>query len=426
MLSASVRRSFTLLACLMLLAIIVPVQAAAPQQEKVEITFYEWITEEWSDEFVRTQLIEPFETAYPDIKVTRLSSTYAVSHDKYITLFQGEELPDVMYMIPEWYIEFAALGMLYPLDEFMERDGISRDEFVAASMPEWEGQIYAIPTNAGCSAIFYNKRLFEEAGVEPPKTWEEFIEISQKLTKPEENQYALDASLSQAPPDGPWYEFFPWLYEAGGVQIENGEAAFNSEAGVKALQLWVDLINEYQVVAPGAEVNTYKELRDHFAAEQTAMHLDGPWFLPIVRQTNPDLDFGVAPFPQDVQDGHSSGGQMIAISSQSEKQEAAWEFVKFMTSEEINLKIAEKVGFVPTRKVNLEKPFITDDPYLKAFAEIMTMPNTRPTGTVPEWANLSKVVALAMQEAVAGVKTPQEALDDAVAAWNEVLPKYMK
>jgi len=398
----------------------------AMAENKVEISWLEWWEGEWGKDFMR-EVINQFESKNPNIKVTRESITFPPMHDKVITLFEAKQLPDVIGMIPEWYGEFASMGILEPLDPFIEREPAGfMEQYVSSMMPEWEGKHYVLPLYAGCSGILYNKEMFAVAGVKPAENWEEFISIAKRLTKPEKFQYAIDASLVTAPPDFVWYGFFPWLIAAGGIHIENGRAAFNSPAGVKVLEFWKDLIYKHQVVAPGYAVNGYMELREHFAAGQTAMLLDGPWGVPIVTGRNPKLELGAFPIPKDVRSGANTGGGMLSITTQSKNKKESWEFIKFMASEKINYKMAKHLRLLPVVKANYGKPFITEDPVLSVFAKIQKDPNTIPVGATPQYIPLAKYVQVAMQKVIVGKESAKKALDEAAAKWNEVLKRYYK
>src|SRR5690606_28991565 len=95
--------------------------------------------------------------------------------------------------------------------------------------------VYGIPVTNGNMAMFYNKKLLAEAGVEVPETWEEFVEAAKKLTDPSKNQYALTGNLAVEPPTVISYEVFPFILQAGGKILEDGKAVFNSPEGVEGL-----------------------------------------------------------------------------------------------------------------------------------------------------------------------------------------------
>jgi len=393
----------------------------------VEITWIEWVTPEVGDEAVAPVLAK-FEQENPDIKVRRISMPYSPVHDKIIALHAAGEVPDVLNMAMFWVAEFAEMNVIEPLDAYFVREGEGfTDQFVPGPLTPWKGKTYNLPFTAGSLGLFYNKRMFRESGIEgPPKTWEEFIEIAQKVTKPGKLQYAITAAMRTQPPVEPLTSVIPYIYQAGGELVQNGKAVFDSKEGVKALQLYVDLVNKYRVSSPGVLSNSQKEKRENFASENIAMMNDGPWAFGIMRQRNPGDWWGYTPLPRDVRTGTRLSGWNLSIAQGSEHKEEAWRLIKFLTGAEGNLMFCELSRQVPgNTNVASEAEFIQNDPYLKIGVEINADPGTRcPDITMPQGMNLLKIMTMEIQAAIAGEKTPSMSFHDAAEQWNEVLKKY--
>jgi ABC-type glycerol-3-phosphate transport system substrate-binding protein len=110
-------------------------------------------------------------------------------HDKALTLFQAQKLADVLMVQVDWVAEFADVGMLEPLDNWLAKEP---KEFLGniseAFQQKWKGKQYYLPLHSGCVALYWNTEIFKNAGIAgPPKTWDEYVEIAKKVTNPRED-----------------------------------------------------------------------------------------------------------------------------------------------------------------------------------------------------------------------------------------------
>jgi multiple sugar transport system substrate-binding protein len=399
-------------------------------QGPAEVRWLQWKTSEVGDKHM-ADLKAAFEKAHPEARLTLVDSPFQGFHDKAITLFQAQKLADVLMVQVDWVAEFADLGMLQPLDEWLAREPKGyMDNIFPTFHKKWLGKQHYLPVHAGCVALYWNTELFKKAGVAaPPKTWDEYVQVAKKITNQEAKVFATTATLAVEPPTNLTYDIYPLIYQAGGEVIDEktNKAVFNSPAGVKAIQWYVDLINVHKVAVPGVLSNGEREKRGNFGAGNIGMMFEGPWGIPIQKRLNPNLQFDIATLPKGVTTGTVVRGSLNSVTTQAQNKEAAWKFTRWLSGPEGNELWARGTGDFPARKDVAEKPFFKENKLAQAFVQQMLLPNAKsPNLGMPQAVQLNKVLTTEIQSAVQAKKTVQQALDDAAAEWNKVLVKYQK
>ena len=315
-------------------AVVVAMVPTGASAAKAEVKWLQFKTVEVGEQLMN-ELKAAFEKENPDITLTLLDTPFAGFHDKIITLFQAQKLSDVLLIHVDWVSEFAGLGILEPLDPWLAKEPKEYlDNIPAAFQQKWEGKRYSLPLHSGCVALYWNTEIFKNAGIAgPPKTWDEYVAIAKKVTNPEKKIFATTATLQSDPPTNMTYDIYPLIYQAGGNLIDEktNKAIFNSPAGVKAIQWYVDLVNKYKVAVPGVLSNGEKEKRANFGAGNVAMMFEGPWGIVIQNKLNPNLKFDIAPLPKGVTTGTIVRGSLNTVTTQAQNKEAAWKFVRWMS-----------------------------------------------------------------------------------------------
>jgi len=242
--------------------------------------------------------------------------------------------------------QFQKQGGLVALDdlpggkEYVE----SRSGDLAKQYQSPDGKYYQLPWKSNPVMIFYNKKLLEKAGVDPEEpplgTYEEFLATARKIV----SSKAADAAIYPAPSAEfyqPWFDFYPLFTAQTGKQlIEDGKAQFTSPEGLAVANFWKTLYDEG--LAPKEKYNG-----DSFADGKAAMASAGPWAIAVYK----DIEWGVAPPPTADGNGEStfSDEKSIAMYSACKNRGTAWEFLKFVTSEEQDGALLETTGQMPVR-----------------------------------------------------------------------------
>jgi multiple sugar transport system substrate-binding protein len=399
--------------------------STAASAAAAEVRWAQWKTTEVGEKMM-TELKAAFEKENPDVTLTLVDSPFTGFHDKAVVLFQAKKLPDVLLVQVDWVAEFADLGMLEPLDDWIAKEPKSfMDNIPVTFHQKWRGKQYYLPIESGAVALFYNTEIFKNAGISgPPKTWDEYAAVAKKVTNPEKKIFATTATLQGEPPTNMTYDIYPLILQAGGNLIDEktNKAVFNSPAGVKAIEWYVDLANKEKVVVPGILSNGEKEKRANFAAGNVAMMFEGPWGIAIQKQLNPNLKYDIATLPTGVTTGTMVRGSLNTVTTQAQNKEAAWKFVRWLSGPTGIEMWSKGTGGFPARKDVTDQAWFKEKTLFQAFSQQMQLPNARsPFLGMPNAVQMNKIMTTEVQNVVQGKKNAKQALDDAAAEWNKIL-----
>ena len=287
-----------------------------------------------------------------------------------------------------------------------------------------EGQAVLPAIEGGVIALYYNTALFKAAGLSgPPKTWAEFDAFGKKLTNPEKRQFAMTGTLGIEPPTNATYDIYPLLLQAGAKLIDpaTNKAVFNTPEGVKAIEEYVAQINTLKISVPGVLSNGEKEKRANFASGNVAMMHEGPWGVAIQNGLNPKLEYDIAPMPKGATTGSIVRGSLNTVTTQALDKDAAWKFVRWMSSPKGSEMWARGTGGFPSRLDVAKQDWFTQNKLFGAFSEQMNQANAEsPFLVMPNAVEMNKVITTEVQNVVQGKKPAKQALDDAAAEWNKI------
>lgn len=301
-----------------------------------------------------TNSIKDWQTAHPKIKLIFEHTPYTGYDSKILTRVAGGAAPDIIATEADYFVTFATKNVLEDLTPNLNSTAtISKNDFFPSILERFtvDGKIYAIPRDvAPFACVFYNKKLFDEAGLPYPKddwTWEDLLRDARALTK-------QDASgrVTQ-------YGFYGWawqnfVYGNGGALVDNVKkptrVMLDDPKTVQGLQFYSDLINLYKVMpAPVALSNMGMGVDLMFASGRLGMFLSGVWETPGLRNYN--FEWDVAMFPKNNQGvrAFGSGGSGYAILKSSKHKSEAWEVIQALTGASGQKKLAERGLAQPSR-----------------------------------------------------------------------------
>ncbi len=408
-----------------------PAGSEAPAEGAVvELVYQNWTARDEEMPWER-ELIAKFEESYPNIKIKLSVGPYAQHHDKIVAATKAGAPPDVYEVIPEDMIAFATQGVAMNLDDYVAKEGgetFSGQYFPSAwAMGHQWGHTYGLPWRYGVSSMFINVKMFEDAGVPIPDgetwTWADMLEIAKKLTAPDKGQYGFAYSGTKDSFGTSWEWMGHLFANEGGLIADDGTVLINNDAAVESLTWWTELLTVHGVVPPETATLDEAAIVDMLGRGQVAMWNNGPWYINNFRNSYPDTKIATVPMPKGKQDGASAGGTLLAISPLTKHPDEAWEFIKFMTSQEILKEWSTRGYFMPTRTDVLQEPIFQEPPML-AFSQSALRPNSRILGQYPEVPTLFQGLHGHMQEAFLGLKTPKEALDATAQEWSTILQPY--
>ncbi|MFC5653526.1 ABC transporter substrate-binding protein [Paenibacillus solisilvae] len=342
--------------------------------EKTELTFWG----DWGGEGQKQfeTMIDAFNKSQNKIHVK-----YVLQQDmitKFLTAATSGGAPDILFW-DRWRTSlYAPKNVLHPIDEYLSRDNISRDDYYGESLRElsYEDKLYGLPLTVDARALFYNKKLLADAGLQPPTTWAELETAATKLTK--WNGSKLEVSGFSM---GDLGLFNMYLQQAGGQMLtEDGKTNFNNDKGKQVLQFWSDLMNKDKVYKVGFEQGLGKGT-DAFVTGKVAMLYSGPWMLSTYKKYGKDLDFGIVPPPAGPSGDKGSvmGGFGLVMPEDSKYHDESWEFIKWWLANKDNAMLWAKTSYnIPAYKPALEDPFFKEDPHWKPFMETLEFAKIRP------------------------------------------------
>jgi multiple sugar transport system substrate-binding protein len=324
---------------------------------------------------------------------------------KVLLAAQQKQMPDVLVVDNPDLQEVANTGALAPLSDYgVKLDGLYQNLLDAGSL---NGKVYGIAPGINGMALWYNKDMFDKAGLKPPTTWAEVMDAAKKLTADGVYGIAFSAAGTE---EGTW-QFEPWFWGAGAdlKKVDSPEA-------VKALQFWTDLVkNGY--ASKSVVQWSQGDANDQFLAGKAAMQQNGVWNLNSVEKSG--IKFGIVPIPKP--DGGAAPGPMggevvtIPLTSSADKMNAAGKVVNCLLSDKNMLAWAKLNSYIPAR-ITLAQQVAKDRPNMAPFVEAAAAERSRPgppANLGPNYSKVSQPVWNAIQAALTGAKTPEQALTEA-------------
>jgi len=340
------------------------------------------------------QNIDAFEAAHPNIHVKVVGN---ITDDKINQALRagGKNAPDVVSSFTTDNVgQFCTSNVFTDLSPFLEKSGIDPETTFPKPLldyTQYDGDRCTLPLLSDAYGLYYNKNAFAAAGIDgPPKTLSEFEADAVKLTKPQGDSYSQLGFM----PNYHGYETTTTHYAAqwGPTYFDaDGKSTVATDPAFADMLAWQKHLVE--VLGGYDKLEKYRTTfgdewgaKNPFQTGQVAMALDGEWRAGFIDDANVDFEYGVAPFPvpDDQADTYGKGylsGTIIGIASTSEKQNAAWELVKYLTTDTAAVvSFANAIHNIPSTNAALESPDLNTNEAVDAFIGIAQNPasNTTP------------------------------------------------
>ncbi|RYE10957.1 MAG: sugar ABC transporter substrate-binding protein [Hyphomicrobiales bacterium] len=366
--------------------------------------------------------VAAFEAAHPDINVEVETAAYNDYFTKLQTVIAAGQAPDAFELNYENFVAFANRGVLADLDPLIAADtGFSTSIYNPTALAAFSqgGKQYGLVESFSNVVLFYNKDLFDKAGVAYPTadwTWTEELEAAQKLTDAANGVWGTLAPIQ-------FWEFYKTIAQNGGSMFnaDKTEVTLDSAANIETLQWMVDKVNKHHVTPTDAEMAGQTD-GDLFKAGKVAMLRTGIWMFGDFL-ANANFNWDIALEPGKTNKAHHFFANGVAVSATSANQQAAYEWLKFLTSSKEAVEI--RIGAA------WELPAVSDPAYVQGYLD-QPKPESREvvfqaldTAVTPpvinNWTQLTDIVGQELEAAKLGQKTPQQALTDAAAAVKNIL-----
>ncbi len=330
--------------------------------------------------------------------------------------------PDVFTMDVVWIAQFAASGWLHPIaDTKINKKMFFKKTLNTADI--YDGQMVAVPVNIDAGLLYYRKDIIKT----PPQTWSELELFASLNMQKHGGMYGYVWQGAQY--EGLVCNFLEAAVSAGGgIVIKNGKAEIDTPQNVKALKFLAGTIHESGI----SPANTYTEMKEEevrmvFQRGEALFERNWPyaWALHQKKGSPVKGKTGIAPLPR-FKGGKSAatlGGWHAGISAYSEKKERAAVFLNFITSYDIQRKMALELGWNPARKdVYNDVDVLSKMPHMKKLRPIFENAVARPN--VPYYTAVSRVLQARLNSALAGKISPAKALQNAEKEINQAIKQY--
>jgi multiple sugar transport system substrate-binding protein len=387
----------------------------APKKDKTEVNFwYLWNGKE--AESLET-LISEFNASQDLYTVKGLS---VPDVQKVVVALSTGNGPDITDNFSSNTASYAEKGIIEPLDEYIKRDNYDVSDFVPAALKsgQYKDVTYALPININFNMMFYNKKLFADAGITaPPKTDKELLDDAIKLT-----QVNADKTIKVLGfPDFPFvYYVNPMTFAMGGeLATADGTLTPNNPGSIAAINLIKAYREKFGIdnIMKFNSSSKYLDATDPFISGKQAIRFDGPWFGSTVKNglKIEGLDYGIAPLPAPEGKPELAGGGEIQtstffIAKNSKNKEGGWAFLSWLMAKPQMTKFNSMFGNLPARSSVYDDPSLQDMPDFKIFAEAAKNANLKTFPPLSVQTEYAAAFSSEFELAANGKKTAEEAM----------------
>ncbi|GGW31460.1 extracellular solute-binding protein [Streptomyces caelestis] len=389
------------------------------------VTITWWDTSNATNEAPAYQaLVKEFEAANKDIKVNYVNVPFDQAQNKFDTAAGSKGAPDVLRSEVGWTPAFAKKGFFLPLDG---TEALAEQDKFQPSLIEqakYDGKTYGVPFTTDTLALVYNKELFEKAGVEAPKTWDDLKKAAATIK-------------DKTGADGYWgstqgYYAQTFLYGEGTdtVDVDAKKITVTSPAAKKAYGTWQSLFSGKGLHKADTTADAYAHIQEAFVSGKVASIIQGPWEITNFYKGSAFKDknnLGIATVPAGStgKAGAPTGGHNLSVyaGSDAAHQKASLKFVNFMTSAKAQETIALKNSTLPTRE-DAYTAEIKADPGIAGYQGVLSSAQPRPA--LPEYSSLWGPLDDELIEIAGGKESLDKGLGDAETAIAKLVPDFSK
>jgi multiple sugar transport system substrate-binding protein len=381
------------------------------------------IMEEVPDTDVVRDMLSQFNKQYPDINIQIEALPYDQMRDRIVSSFMAPDPTyDLIIVDNPWMYDFASSDFLEPLDKRINAAGedYNYEDFAEPlrQIAEVDGQIYGVPFYNYGLGLIYRQDLLKQAGLESPTTLDELQSTAEQL------QQGGRAGIAMQPQRG--YKIFEewgnWLFAAGGqIQNQNGEIVLDSPEAREALRKYIDT---YECCAPPNSLNwSFDPALRSVAGGNSAMMVSYNWMLPTLN--DPDGPAGNLAGNFDL--AEVPGGRAVlgawywSIPANSANKEAAWTFVRWITSPEQDIERVS-MGGAPVRNSVMENEQVWEQGFGESYYKTVQaiLEDSAPLADGPNAEEMIQAVGTELNAALAGQQSVDQAITQAASRAKEI------
>ena len=377
-----------------------------------------WLTGSDDELTVIQAAADQYKKSHPDTTITAQSISWTDGHAKVLTAATSKVGPDIMAGGMSWGIEFGELGGMIDLQAYDVADIQSQTPSgVWNSIISRSGNVYGIPLDMSIYVMYYRTDVFADAGITtPPTTWEELIVALDKLSAAGvKYPFVYDWGIYE------WISYYSFLTQAGGSLYDSDctKATIDSEAGVKAAELWASLHEDYG--APTSAIDVAAGL----ASGDIGMAQSGSWLMVGMETRQPTLTGNWSTFtlPSGTQSGSFTGGRILGVMSYSQHIDASVEFIKYLYTDEAVTTMQHAAATKNLLWLAPRADMVSTLDVEQNWKDTLTQGMSTATGppNCEGWEASSTEVSTQLQTIVANGADPKSALKQAASIMNSNL-----
>lgn len=358
------------------------------------------------------QLVPDFERRHPDIQVRVQQIPWSAAHEKLLTAYVGDAMPDAFQLGNTWIPELAVLEAIEPLDARLAASGIPTADYFPGILDTnvIAGATYGMPWYVDTRVLFYRTDRLREVGyAEPPRTWESWLDAMQRLkARAGSGAYAILVPMTE------WQVPVILALQQGADLLRDHDqyGDFEDAAFRRAFGFYLELFRTG--LAPRAGAAQVANLYDDFAKGYFAFYITGPWNIgEFGRRLPPELQeqWATAALPgaDDAYPGVSlAGGASLAICRRCAHRDAAWEWIAYLSEPAQQAAFYRLTGDLPARQQAWDDAALRTHPRTRAFWE--QLQHLRSTPKIPEWERIADAIGQHAEAAIRGDVTAAAAL----------------
>lgn len=401
-----------------LMCVLIGLTACRPADDRVAIRF--WAMGREAE--VVGALIPQFEREHPGLRVDMQQIPWTAAHEKLLTAYAADALPDICQLGNTWVPEFAELNALQPLQPFVDASEIvdRKDYFDGI----WDtnvvdGHVYGVPWYVDTRLLFYRKDLLAAAGyAQPPQTWAEWNAAMTAIKRQRgKDQYAILLPLNE------FEQLLSLALQQDDPLLIDGRSNLDSAGFRRALAFYAGMFE--QGFAPPMSETQISNVWDEFFNGMFVFYVSGPWNIREFRKRAPDDlkdAWATAPLPgPDGPGAGIAGGTSLVLFRRSPRKSDAWKLVEFLSRPDIQQKFHAEIGDLPPRRSTWEHPALRADVYAAAFRD--QLERVKATPKVLEWERVVQEMRLTSERVVRGGQSQDAAVRALDASVDDLLEK---
>ena len=403
---------------LLVLAFAALLSSCAPRQEGGVVLKF-WAMGREGE--VVTALMPEFERTHSGVRVEVQQLPWTAAHEKLLTAFAGDVMPDIFQLGNTWVPEFKAIGALRALDgEVATSRLVTQTDYFPGI---WDtnivdGKLWGVPWYVDTRVMFYRRDMLARAGyAKPPQTWADWMKAMtaiKRIVGPD--NYAI-----LLPSD----EFEPLLalalqQEEPLLRDGGRYGNFRTPGFRRSLQLYADMYA--QKLAP---LNRITNVYHEFGMGYVSFYISGPWNMGEFKRRLPadqqdSWMTAILPGPSGPA-ASVAGGSSLVLAAKSKHQREAWQLIEYLSRTDTMARFHELTGDLPPRRSNWSHPRLANDKYARAFGE--QLERVKPAPKVPEWEQIATEMRLVTERVTHGELTVEQAAADLDAKADHILEK---